>query len=173
MVLTVSFALSPVIGLVCHRRLRRCLRRLDAGVEASGPHDFAVRKPALSSAAPSASTASRPASVTIAIRPSMGRDSGGFRSDLGRHETRLFLRRGLDRQPKSAGAGNQLARAPSTCPTLSQFQAALKKCTIIVVRKFRCRRISQRTSLKLITEPHIPQPVCVLPIKGKRRRYDL
>src|SRR6202165_2018404 len=53
MVLTVSFVLSPVIGLVCHRRLRiesclhpvgpTCLRKLDAGVEASGPHDFTVR----------------------------------------------------------------------------------------------------------------------------------
>jgi hypothetical protein len=44
MVLTVSFALSPVIGLVCHRRQRSCLHQLDAGVEASGPHDFAVRE---------------------------------------------------------------------------------------------------------------------------------
>ena len=44
MVLTVSFALSPVIGLYCHRRRRSCLHRLDASVEASGPHDFAVRK---------------------------------------------------------------------------------------------------------------------------------
>jgi hypothetical protein len=44
LVLTVSFVLSPVIGLVCHRRRRSCLRQLDAGVEASGPHDFAVRK---------------------------------------------------------------------------------------------------------------------------------
>jgi hypothetical protein len=43
MVLTVSFVLSPVIGLFCHRRLARLLARLDAGVEASGPHDFAVR----------------------------------------------------------------------------------------------------------------------------------
>jgi hypothetical protein len=43
MVLTVSFALSPVIGLSCHRRLRENSRKLDAGVEASGPHDFAVR----------------------------------------------------------------------------------------------------------------------------------
>src|ERR1700681_1099790 len=53
MVLTASFVLSPVIGLVCHRRWRieaclhpvgpTCLRKLDAGVEASGPHDFAVR----------------------------------------------------------------------------------------------------------------------------------
>jgi hypothetical protein len=44
--------------------------RLDAGVEASGPHDFAVRRTALSSAAPPTSTASRLAFVTIASRPS-------------------------------------------------------------------------------------------------------
>jgi hypothetical protein len=43
MVLTVSFVLSPVIGLSCHRRLRSCLHKLDTSVEASGPHDFAVR----------------------------------------------------------------------------------------------------------------------------------
>jgi hypothetical protein len=44
MVLTVSFALSPVIGLFCHRRLADTSAKLDASVEASGPHDFAVRK---------------------------------------------------------------------------------------------------------------------------------
>jgi hypothetical protein len=59
MVLTAYFVLSPVIGLFCHRRLRikdcprpvgpTCLRKLDAGVEASGPHDFAVRSKHLSS----------------------------------------------------------------------------------------------------------------------------
>jgi hypothetical protein len=43
MVLTVSFVISPVIGLSCHRRRRSCPHQLDAGVEASGPHDFAVR----------------------------------------------------------------------------------------------------------------------------------
>jgi hypothetical protein len=35
--------LSPVIGLSCHRRLADTSAKLDAGVEASGPHDFAVR----------------------------------------------------------------------------------------------------------------------------------
>jgi len=46
--------LSPVIGLSCHRRpanvepsapgwADHSSARLDAGVEASGPHDFAVR----------------------------------------------------------------------------------------------------------------------------------
>ena len=43
MVLTVSFALSRVTGLVCHPRRRSRLHRLDASVGASGPHDFAVR----------------------------------------------------------------------------------------------------------------------------------
>ena len=52
MVLTVSFGLSPVTGLCCHRRQRGVsgplgltspFRKLDASVEASGPHDFAVR----------------------------------------------------------------------------------------------------------------------------------
>jgi hypothetical protein len=44
--------------------------RLDASVETSGPHDFAVRLTRRSSKALSASTASRPAFVTIAKRPS-------------------------------------------------------------------------------------------------------
>src|SRR5882724_9240222 len=47
MVLTVSFALSSVTGLVCHRRLAGITTaKLDASVGASGPHDFAVRKSA-------------------------------------------------------------------------------------------------------------------------------
>jgi hypothetical protein len=60
---TVSFALSPVIGLSCHRRQRDAKhhRRLDAGVEASGPHDFAVRISTARLAVLAASTASRPA----------------------------------------------------------------------------------------------------------------
>jgi hypothetical protein len=37
------YVLSPEIGLSCLRRLRGLLRKLDASVEASGPHDLAVR----------------------------------------------------------------------------------------------------------------------------------
>ncbi len=40
---TAYFVLSPVIGLSCHRHRRKEFRQLDASVEASGPHDFAVR----------------------------------------------------------------------------------------------------------------------------------
>jgi hypothetical protein len=69
MVLTVSFVISPVTGFVV-TVASGYFRQLDASVGASGPHDFAVRTLAPSSEAPPASTASQPASVTIAKRPS-------------------------------------------------------------------------------------------------------
>ena len=102
MVLTAYFVLSPVTGLSCHRRCADRSAKLDTSVGASGPHDFAVRDPstpkastglvpvrrsfseggnsairprAMSAPDAAASTASRPASVTIAIRPSVGRDA--------------------------------------------------------------------------------------------------
>ena len=63
--------ISPVIGLGCHRRFAKLLpQNLNASVEASGPHDFAVRVTCRSSSGTSASIASRPAFVAIAIRPS-------------------------------------------------------------------------------------------------------
>ncbi len=43
MVLTVSFVISPVTGLFCHRHSRNRFRKLSASVGAPGPHDFAVR----------------------------------------------------------------------------------------------------------------------------------
>ena len=79
---TVSFALfpgtiggvDPVSPLVPRLAARlgsaRFHQDLDADHGAPEPHGFAVRKIARSSVAPFASTASRPAFVTIAIRPS-------------------------------------------------------------------------------------------------------
>src|SRR5205085_1279855 len=90
MVLTVSFVLFPVTGLVV-TVASGSLRQLDASVGASEPHDFAVRLTCRSSKAPSASTASRPAFVTIAIRPSVGRDGAGYNFDLGQAGTDIFL----------------------------------------------------------------------------------
>jgi hypothetical protein len=64
---TVSFVLSPVIGPSCHRRQRDAkevpgiVANLNASLEASGPHDFAVRFRTARQAVPIASTASRPA----------------------------------------------------------------------------------------------------------------
>ena len=107
MVLTVSFELSPVIGLCCHRRLADTgvsgplgltspLRDLTPTNEASGPHDFAVREPSAFVNAHPASTASCPASVTISSRPSRGQDGEGCRTDLGQKRTAIFLQTGLD-----------------------------------------------------------------------------
>jgi hypothetical protein len=52
-VLTVSFALSPVTGLSCHRRSRGLPpRELDTSIGAPGPHDFTVRISAVRLRAP-------------------------------------------------------------------------------------------------------------------------
>jgi hypothetical protein len=126
MVLTASFVLSPVIGLVCHRRLRIWLVRPGWADFASADLTPASRRQDHTTS-PSAATSlvsapfdrSRtfrpalrshhalrrcrvhripcPTSVTIAKRPSVGRDGGGYRSDLGQAGTRIFFQTGLDR----------------------------------------------------------------------------
>jgi hypothetical protein len=81
MVLTVSFVLSPVIGLSCHRRKRnaQALSPLDASVEASGPHDFTVRESrALVSRTGRVHRISFPTSVTIASAPLSGNETAGM-----------------------------------------------------------------------------------------------
>src|ERR1700676_1814428 len=72
-------------------------RQLDAGVEASEPHDLAVRKIGALVLALPASTASRPSSVTIAKRPSVGRDARDIKVILVKREREYFCKRGLDR----------------------------------------------------------------------------
>ena len=69
MVLTVSFVLSPVIGLFCHRRLADTSAKLDASVEASGPYDFAVRVSAVRQKRIRVHRIPCPTFVTIAKRP--------------------------------------------------------------------------------------------------------
>src|ERR1035437_829259 len=78
-------------------------RRLDAGVEASGPHDFAVRVSTVRQPVLPASTASRSASVTIAIRPSWEQDGESSKSDLGKARREIFLPTGLDREIDGLG----------------------------------------------------------------------
>jgi hypothetical protein len=69
---------------------------LDAGVEASGPHDFAVRFPVHSSRAPQASTASRPTFLTMANAPLPGRDGRACNGDLPDMLSEIFSAKGLD-----------------------------------------------------------------------------
>ena len=87
MVLSVSFVLSPVIGPCCHRRLVRCVSivtKLDASVEASRPHDFAVRASCVRLAHDRGHRILLPTSVTIAKRPSFRkRDDANHAGDLG------------------------------------------------------------------------------------------
>src|SRR5216684_3305221 len=124
MVLTVCFVLSPVTGLVCHRHQRilavsvRSDRHASANLTpASGRQDHttspsaaivsrqraidrsqvfrpALRSPRAQNAA--ASTASRPAFVTMANAPLVGWDAKSSRCDLGGVKTEIFLQRGLD-----------------------------------------------------------------------------
>jgi hypothetical protein len=79
MVLTVSSVLSPVIGLSCHRHQRDAKhhRQLDASVEASGPHDFAVRNGALVVRAVASIASPAQRLVTIAKRPSCEQKTRG------------------------------------------------------------------------------------------------
>jgi hypothetical protein len=122
MVLTAYFVLSPVIGLSCHRRLRikvltrpgrarktsanltPASRRQDhtTSPSASAPFVCAHRDRSRGNppcdlilrAGAAASTASRPASVTIAIRPCEGRDGKRYRFDLGQRRRGIFLQMG-------------------------------------------------------------------------------
>src|SRR5205814_5943616 len=71
-------------------------RKLDASVEASGPHDFAVRISAVRQKHQPRPPHPVPTSVTIAKRPSCGTGWHGYTFDLGEAGTVLFLQMGLD-----------------------------------------------------------------------------
>src|ERR1700676_823300 len=135
---TAYFALSPATNSSCHRRCRISGWSNPVGPDApptawhqqrvSEPHDLAVRVSAvrlrairqltglvdppchpLTSPDAIASTASRPALMTLRNAPLSGRDSDGFRSDLGQARRKIFLQRGLDRGlAETARRANQI-----------------------------------------------------------------
>src|SRR5947199_3116995 len=126
MVLTAYFVLSPATNSSCHRHPRikglykaRSGRLASANLTpATGARTTRLCRPLkrrssctladrsrgssrpATACAPDAlaSTASRPASVTIAKRPSVGTGRLGYAADLGQAETEIFLQKGLDRQ---------------------------------------------------------------------------
>jgi hypothetical protein len=99
---TAYFVLSPAIGLFCHRHLARLLARLDTGVEAPGPHDFAVRFSAIRQARIRVHRI--PFRVRDVRTPLLRQNGGSSRSDLPEGESEIFLQSGLD-------SPNQLDRA--------------------------------------------------------------
>ena len=81
MVLTVSFALSPVTWLFCHRHRRdaKHRRQFSASQGAPEPHDFAVRIDTVRPVARHVHRIPHSRFVTIAIRPLQG---GGTRGTM-------------------------------------------------------------------------------------------
>ena len=111
--------ISPVIGLCCHRRLRNYFRRLDASVEASEPHDFAVRVRTFRQACYSVHRIP-PRVPDDRDRPSMGRDGAGYGFDLGKTRRNIFLQIEMDsgncRFARQANrARSSAARSSLTC----------------------------------------------------------
>jgi hypothetical protein len=76
--------------------MREHRHQRDASVEASGPHDFAVRSPVTRQLTGAASIASNPPFVTIAKRPLMGRTAETSGVDLPDGASRKFLAEALD-----------------------------------------------------------------------------
>jgi hypothetical protein len=89
---TAYTALSPVTGFVA-TVAGGSLRRLDTSIGVSGPHGFAVRKQALSSLAPPASTASRSNVRDDGQRPSSEQDEGVMELIWGKREAEYFCKR--------------------------------------------------------------------------------
>ncbi|THD53751.1 MAG: hypothetical protein E8A46_10225 [Bradyrhizobium sp.] len=121
MVLTVSFALSPVTGLVCHRRLRKLV--FAHLMPASGHQDHTTSP---SASAPLVLRRCRvhriphPTFVTTAKRPS---DRGGTgrvcRDDLPDGESGIFFMEGLDSQSRNQPVGQITAPFSRGAPELT------------------------------------------------------
>ena len=92
-----SADLAPATGART-TRLRRPLKRRSSRVPFVSSRAFDPPCHPLTSPGAAASTASRLASVTIASRPSVRRDGRGYRFDLGKARSGIFLQTGLDRQ---------------------------------------------------------------------------
>jgi hypothetical protein len=111
MVLTAYFALSPVTGLVCHRRPQETCKKLaswelDASVGASGPHDFAVRRSAPSSTRRLRPPHPAPTSVTIAKRPSVWDGTARDKEVIWvRRERKYFCKWGWTHPANQSGLG--------------------------------------------------------------------
>jgi hypothetical protein len=181
MVLTVSFALSLVnraclppspADMSCLSPVGPTrLRKLDASVGASGPRDFAVRcnisrplavdrSQVFQLALPShraqnaaASTASLPASVTIAIRPSVGWDGESSSFDLGQRE-QIFFGKSEIKDSTALSTNRPTGKSPDRAVQSAawKFQAffSLCKAALQVTAPF---RLADRVEQCALSEP--------------------
>src|SRR5947199_9391618 len=94
----------------CHRRMRDTSRPLDASIEASGPHDFAVRIRAVRQLAHPRPSHPAPRFVTLRNAPRSEQDGASGRFDLPDGESQIFLRTGLDRTNQAADADLPVGR---------------------------------------------------------------
>jgi hypothetical protein len=99
MVLTVSFVLFSVTGLFCHRHSCNAARIITSLMPASGHQDHTTSPSAsarLVFARRRVHRIPHPTFVTIAKRPSAGRDARSSEGDLAPNASRTFLAAGLD-----------------------------------------------------------------------------
>jgi hypothetical protein len=110
--------LSPAIGLSCHRHPRKPgFRELDAGVEASGPHDFTVRVGTFRQKRIRVHRI--PCRVDdVAQRPSVARDGALRAPDLPDMLSEIFLQKGLDSEIVGSATDLPVGQRPALvrCP---------------------------------------------------------
>jgi hypothetical protein len=131
MVLTVSFGLSPGTGLSCPRHRRIIIRRFDASVGASGPHDFAVRAGVARRFDTITSIASRSAFRDDRDAPLLpGRDKTQQTTDLGSKASQFLKIR--SHMPRQIGTTGNLRMARMRAVSRDEVSA-------FVTRDLRCR----------------------------------
>ena len=177
MVLTASFVLSPVTGLVCHRRLR--IKVLSAPgradqtsanlTPASGRQDHTTSPSAASISRQRAvdrsqipknppcdhlarSTLPRPPHpiptfVTMANAPLVGRDARSSRCDLGWTKTGIFLQRGMDTPVNKQPVGQITDRAVQPATQKLEFSSRCAGPPVSGNRTFLTRRSRRTTSV--------------------------
>jgi len=127
------YVISPGTGLFCPRHFRRncALRKLSASVGAPGPHDFAVRFRRARLASPSASTATRLTSVTIAKRPSW---RGGMAMDLqliwGRTKQEYFCGKDWTENSQNDPSGKSIVVLLFYCSESSSSSRVAAACAL-------------------------------------------
>jgi hypothetical protein len=127
---TAYFALSPAIGLVCHRRLARLLADL---TPASRRQNHTTSP---SASAPFVKCAARVHRIPPRVRddrerPSEGRDGNRYIADLGQARSGIFLQTGLDKGQSEddliCPSGSCLARLRLSASKHQEFVAITKR----------------------------------------------